>query len=139
MNLHNFWYGSCSSGVLWENHSLFAGKILGWQNFGHFKVKNSQFLVFLTYNIQMLLWILQFSGLEVVLVVFLVFFISFFSVSFFQFLLFSGEPIIHRLVFGMEVVLMVFFEKIIFYMPGKLWYGENLATLRPKFGHFCPK
>jgi hypothetical protein len=39
----------------------------------------------------------------------------------------------------MAVVLMVFFEKIILYMPGKFWYGEILAILRPKFGHFCPK
>ena len=39
MNLPNFWYGSCSYGVLWENHTLYAGKILVWQNFGHFKAK----------------------------------------------------------------------------------------------------
>ena len=31
------------------------------------------------------------------------------------------------LMFGMEVVLMVLFEKIILYMPGKFWYGEFLA------------
>ena len=31
------------------------------------------------------------------------------------------------LIFGMEVVLMVLFEKIILYMPGKFWYGEFLA------------
>ena len=31
------------------------------------------------------------------------------------------------LVFGMEVVLMLLFEKIILYMPGKFWYGEFLA------------
>ena len=31
------------------------------------------------------------------------------------------------LIFGMEVVLMVIFEKIILYMPGKFWYGEILA------------
>ena len=89
MNLPNFWYGSCSYGVLLENHTLYAGKILVWRNFGHFKVKNSQFLVFLTYNIQMLLWILQFSGLEVVLVVFLVFF-PFFSFFFSVSALFRG-------------------------------------------------
>ena len=43
------------------------------------------------------------------------------------------------LIFGMEVFLMVFFEKIILFMPGKFWYGEILAILRPKFGQFCPK
>ena len=32
---------------------------------------------------------------------------------------------------------MVFFEKIILYMPGKFWYCEILTLLRPKFGHFC--
>ena len=31
--------------------------------------------------------------------------------------------------FGMEVVLMVFFEEIILYMPGKFWFGEILAIL----------
>ena len=36
MNLSNFWYGSCSYGVLWENHTLYAGKILVWRNFGPF-------------------------------------------------------------------------------------------------------
>ena len=40
MNLTNFWYGSCSYGLLWENHTLCARKILIWQSFGHL----SQFL-----------------------------------------------------------------------------------------------
>ena len=31
------------------------------------------------------------------------------------------------LIFGMEVVLMVLFEKIILFMPGKFWYGKILA------------
>ena len=43
------------------------------------------------------------------------------------------------LIFGMEVVLMVFFEKIILYMPEKFLYGEILAILGAKFGHFWPK
>ena len=30
-------------------------------------------------------------------------------------------------IFGMEIVLMVFFEKIILYMPGKFWIGETLV------------
>ena len=33
------------------------------------------------------------------------------------------------LIFCMEVVLMVFFEEIILYMPGKFWYGEILAKV----------
>ena len=40
------------------------------------------------------------------------------------------------LVFGMEIVFMVFFEKIIPYMPGKFWYfrilvDQNLAIFWP--------
>ena len=30
----NFWYEGCSYGLLLENHTLYAGKILIWQNFG---------------------------------------------------------------------------------------------------------
>ena len=30
----NFWYGSFSFGLLWENHTLYAGKILIWRIFG---------------------------------------------------------------------------------------------------------
>ena len=35
MNLPNFWYGSCSYGLLLENHTLYTGKILIWRIFGH--------------------------------------------------------------------------------------------------------
>ena len=31
------------------------------------------------------------------------------------------------LIYGMEVVLVVYFEEIILYMPGKFWFGEILA------------
>ena len=34
--------------------------------------------------------------------------------------------------FGMETTLVVFFEKIIVYMPGKFWDGQNLAIFWPK-------
>ena len=44
MNLPNFWYGSCSNGLLWENHTLYAGKNLVWRNFGPFKAKIWPFL-----------------------------------------------------------------------------------------------
>ena len=44
MNLPNFWYGSCSNGLLCENHTLYVGKILVWRNFGPFKAKIWQFL-----------------------------------------------------------------------------------------------
>ena len=43
-SIPNFWYGSCSYGVLWENHTLYAGKILVWRNFSHFKAKIWPFL-----------------------------------------------------------------------------------------------
>ena len=33
------------------------------------------------------------------------------------------------LIYGTEVVLVVFFEEIILYMPGKFWFGETLAIL----------
>ena len=42
------------------------------------------------------------------------------------------------LIFGMEVILMVLFEKIIFYMPGKFWYGEFLAMEYQNFVHLKP-
>ena len=44
MNLPNFWYGSCSNGLLWENHTPYAGKILVWRNFDPFKAKIWPFL-----------------------------------------------------------------------------------------------
>ena len=86
MNLPNFWYGSCSYGLLWKNHTLYAMKILVWQNFADFNTKiwpfsakNWQFWEFLTCNIQTLLWIWLMFGTEVV-VMFSCFYFSF-SVS----------------------------------------------------------
>ena len=35
INFHNFWYGNYPCGLLWENHSVYAGKILRWPKFGH--------------------------------------------------------------------------------------------------------
>ena len=43
MNLPNFWYGSCSYGPLWENHTLYTGKILIWRKFGHIRPKFGHF------------------------------------------------------------------------------------------------
>ena len=37
------------------------------------------------------------------------------------------------LIYGMEVVSVVFFEEIILYMPGKFWFGET------SFGHITSK
>ena len=37
MNLPNFWYGSCSYGPFLENHTLYAWKILIWQNLVHLR------------------------------------------------------------------------------------------------------
>ena len=48
--------------------------------------------------------------------------------QFWRFLAFNFQtPLWIYLIFGMEVVLMVLFEKIILYMPGKFWYGGILA------------
>ena len=44
MNLPNFWYGSCSYGLLWGNHTLYAWKVLIWWNFGHLRQKFGHFL-----------------------------------------------------------------------------------------------
>ena len=41
MNLPNLWYGSCS----WENHTLYACKILIWRSFGHLRRKFGQFFL----------------------------------------------------------------------------------------------
>ena len=42
------------------------------------------------------------------------------------------------LIFGTEVVLMVFFEEIILYMPGKFWYG-NFWPFKTKIWPFLAK
>ena len=41
---HNFLYGNKSCGVLWENHILYARKILIWPKFGRFGPKFGHFL-----------------------------------------------------------------------------------------------
>ena len=38
-----------------------------------------------------------------------------------------------NIIFGMEVVFMAVFEKIILYMPGKFWYGKLLAISGQNF------
>ena len=48
MNLPNFWYGSYSHGLLWENHTLYAWKILIWLSFGHSRQKFGHFFPKLT-------------------------------------------------------------------------------------------
>ena len=48
--------------------------------------------------------------------------------QFWEFLAYNFHtPLRIFLIFGMEVVLMALFEKIILYIPGKFWYGEILA------------
>ena len=96
MNLPNFWYGSFSYGPLWENYTLYAGKILIWRNFGHLRPKFVHFLA-------------KIDSFE-----------SFWPIT-------SKRCYESSIFFGMEVVLMVLFEKIILYMPGKFWYGVILA------------
>ena len=44
INFHNFWYGNYPCGLLWENHSVYAGKILRWPKFGHLWPKFGRFL-----------------------------------------------------------------------------------------------
>ena len=68
-----------------------------WPFFG----QNWLFWEFLTYNFQTQLWIFLIFGMELLWILTL-----------------SGEPIILCLV-GMETTLMVSFDKIIVYMPGK--------------------
>ena len=59
--------------------------------------------------------------------------------EFWEFLTYNFQmPLWIFLIFGMEVVLMVLFEKIILYMPGKFWYGENLA-IGQNLAIFWPK
>ena len=65
MNLPDFWYGSCSYGSLWENHTLYAGKILIWRIFGHEIAKFCPFKAnfrVLAYKFQTPLWILLIFG-----------------------------------------------------------------------------
>ena len=130
-----------------------------WPFFG----QNWQFWEFLTYNFQTPLWIFLIFGMEVVLMMFFEKFILYIPGKFWygdilalllrlKFGHFWPKMKVLRvltcniqtllwifLIFGMEAVLMVFFDKIILYMPRKFWYGEILALLRPKFGHFWPK
>ena len=48
--------------------------------------------------------------------------------QFWEFLAYNFQtPLRIFLIFGMEVFLMLFFVKIILYMPVKFWYGKILA------------
>ena len=148
MNLPNFRYGSCSDGPLSENHTLlYAGKILIWWNLVHLRPffgQNWQFWRFLAFNFQTLLWFFLIFGMEVVLMVLFQKIIlwensdmvkfgplkAIFGQNwlFWEFLTYNFQtPLWIFLIFGMEVVLMVFFEKIILNMPSKFWYGKILA------------
>ena len=50
--------------------------------------------------------------------------------QFWEFLTYNFQtPLWIFLIFGMEVVFIVLFEKIILYMPGKFWYDKILAIL----------
>ena len=104
MNLPNFWYGSCSYGPLSANGTLYSGKILIWRNLANLRPFFGQnwlfWEFFFTSNLQTPLWIF--------------------------------------LIFCMEVFLMVLFEKIILYIPGKFWYGEFLAMEYRNFVHLRP-
>ena len=44
INFHSFWYGNYPSGLLWENHSVYARKILRWPKFGYLWPKFGHFL-----------------------------------------------------------------------------------------------
>ena len=166
MNLPNFWYGSCSYGPLWENHTLYAGKIMIWQKFWPFVAKIWPFLAKIDsfkslwpitfkhrYNsssflAQRLFWwsslrksysicqensdMAKFWPFKTRILATLCQ-----NWQFWKLLASSFQtPLWIFLIFGMEVVLMVFFEKIMLDLPGKFWYGKILAFLRPKFGIF---
>ena len=46
INFHNFWYVNYTCGFLWENHCVYAGKILRWPKFGHLWPKLTVLRVF---------------------------------------------------------------------------------------------
>ena len=151
MNLPNFWYGSCSYDPLWENHTLYTGEILIWRIFGHGIAKFCPFKAeFWAYNFQTPLRIFLIFGRKLLLRSSLrksysicrensdmvecwpfktkiwPFFCQ--NWQFWEFFTYNFQtPLWIFLIFGMEVVFMVLFEKIILYMPGKFWYGEMLA------------
>ena len=50
INFHNFWYGNYSCGLLWNNYSVYTGKILRWPKFGHFFAKIDSFESFWPIN-----------------------------------------------------------------------------------------
>ena len=153
MNLPNFWYGSCSYGPLWENHTVYAWKILIWwifghlsPKFGHLLGKNDSFERFWPItpkrryeSSSFLVWkLLLSSSLRKSYSICcknsdMAKFGPFKAIfgqnwQFWEFFTFNFQtPLWIFLIFGMEVVLMVFFEKIILYMPGKFWYGRILA------------
>ena len=104
MTLPHFCHRGCFDGLLWENHTLYARKILIWQNSNHSRPEFGHFLPKLT------VW-------------------EFLASSF-------QTPLRILLIFCMEVVLMVFFEKIMLYMPGEFWYGKILAFFKTKIWHF---
>ena len=156
MNLPNFWY-SYWYGLLWENHTLYRGEILIWRNFGHLRPKFSllcpKLTVLRVFDLQFpntamklpnfwngncsygLLWKKTYSICRensdmAKFWPFKTKIRPFFGQNwqFWEFLTFNFQTRLWIfLMFGMEVVLMVLFEKIILYIPGKFWYGKILA------------
>ena len=146
INFYNFWYGNSPCVLLWENHSVYAGKILTWPKFGHLlpkflaKIDNLRVYDLLLSNAAMnhlYFWYGIFSyGLlwenHTLYAGKIMIWRNFDHLSHFwpkltvlRVLAYNFQtPLWILLSFGMEVVLLVFFEKIILYIPGKLWYGK---------------
>ena len=134
--------------VFFEKIIVYAGKILRWPKFGHFWPKLT-ILKILAFNFQTPLWIFLIFGMEVVLMMLFEKIILYMlgkvwygkllvigqnlaifwpKLKVWEFLTYNIQtPLWIFLFFGMEVLLMVFFEKVILYMQGKFWYGEFLA------------
>ena len=57
--------------------------------------------------------------------------------QFWEFLTYNFQTLLWNfLIFGMKVVLKLFFEKIILYMPRKFWDGQKLAICGQKLAIF---
>ena len=150
MNLPNFWYGSCSYGLLWKNHTLYARKILIGRIFCHgiaefcpFKANFRVLGVWLpnaTMNIPNFSYESCSYGFlsenhtlyagKILILRNLAHLRPIFSQNwlFWEFLTYNYQTLLWIfLIFGMEVALTVLFEKIILYMLGNQSYYVLLA------------
>ena len=150
INFHNVWYGNFPCSLPWENHSVYAGKFWDGQNLAiwdkiwSFFGQNWQFWGFLAYNFQPPLWIFLIlvwtlflwsslrksyykcqENYEMAIFWPLAQFLAKID-SFESFLPTSKRGYESSQFFCMEVVVMVFFEKIILGMI----FGANLSDAK---------